>query len=239
MSAAITDDQSVVLGPVDVAVKTDEIPMLPVLLDPIKVTNVVLTADAMHAQKYHAEYIMGRGGHYGLTVKGRQPSRHAQTRRPTLERRPSRPLRGRESPRTDRTTHGHRRRILFPHARQAVQITRRIRRARGQKWTTETVHAVTDLTGREAGPYQLASWIRQHWHIENKLHWVRDVTWAEDLTQIRTGNSSQVMASVRNLVISRPPTRRIHRHNRRSPPLRQTTRKTPHTPAEQLKHIEQ
>lgn len=41
-----------------------------------------------------------------------------------------------------------------------------------------------------------------HWQIENALHWVRDVTFAEDLSQIRTGAGPQVMASLRNLVIS-------------------------------------
>jgi predicted transposase YbfD/YdcC/urease gamma subunit len=204
--AAITHDQSVVLGQVDVAVKTNEIPMLPVLLDPIDLTNVVVTADAMHAQKSHAEYIVGRGGHYLLTVKGNQPSLRAQ-----LAGLPWNDVcaghfdggkaHGRIEQRTIKVVTVDAG-ILFPHARQAIQITRRTRKPRSKKWSTETVYAVTDLTARQAGPYQLATWIRQHWHVENKLHWVRDVTWAEDLSQIRTGNGPQVMAGVRNLVIS-------------------------------------
>ena len=44
--------------------------------------------------------------------------------------------------------------------------------------------------------------MRGHWKIENALHWVRDVTFAEDLSRVRTGAGPQVMASLRNLVIS-------------------------------------
>ena len=47
-----------------------------------------------------------------------------------------------------------------------------------------------------------ATWIRGQWQIENGLHWVRDVTLGEDLSQIHAGNAPQVMATLRNLVIS-------------------------------------
>ena len=55
---------------------------------------------------------------------------------------------------------------------------------------------------RPPRPDELAAWIRGHWQIENALHWVRDVTFAEDLSQVRTGTAPQVMASFRNLAIS-------------------------------------
>ena len=92
--------------------------------------------------------------------------------------------------------------IGFPHAQQVLQITRRSRRPGKKKWASETVYAVTDLTAGQAGPHQLAAWIRSHWHIENKLHWVRDVTYQEDDSRIRTGSGPHVMASLRNLAIS-------------------------------------
>jgi hypothetical protein len=100
--------------------------------------------------------------------------------------------------------------IAFPHARQAVQITRKTRplcthTGRKGRWRTETVYAITDLAPHQARPEELAAWIRGHWQIENGLHWVRDVTFAEDLSQVRTGNGPQVMASLRNLVISLHP----------------------------------
>lgn len=57
------------------------------------------------------------------------------------------------------------------------------------------------LTGGEAGALRLLELIRCHWHIENKSHWVRDVTFGEDHSQIRCGNAPQVMAALRNTVI--------------------------------------
>jgi hypothetical protein len=97
--------------------------------------------------------------------------------------------------------------IAFPHARQAIQVTRRTRSVstrtgRKGRWRTETVYAITDLAPHQARPDELAAWIRGHWQIENGLHWIRDVTFAEDLSQIHTGAAPQVMAALRNLAIS-------------------------------------
>jgi hypothetical protein len=50
----------------------------------------------------------------------------------------------------------------------------------------------------QALPHDLQTWIRRHWHIENMIHHVRDVTFREDLHQARTGNGSAVMATLRN-----------------------------------------
>jgi hypothetical protein len=63
-----------------------------------------------------------------------------------------------------------------------------------------TVYAITSLTFAQAGP---PGWPTSsgHWAIENGLHWVRDVTFAEDACKVRTGTGPQVMASLRNLVI--------------------------------------
>ena len=55
---------------------------------------------------------------------------------------------------------------------------------------------------RHATDAQLAAFIRGHWCVENRLHWVRDVTFDEDRSQVRTGNGPRVMASLRNLAIS-------------------------------------
>jgi hypothetical protein len=89
----------------------------------------------------------------------------------------------------------------FPHAAQVIQVTRRARDLRSRRWRTVTVYAVTSLTHAQAGPARLADLIRGHWTIENGLHYVRDVTFAEDACQIRSGTGPQVMACLRNLVI--------------------------------------
>jgi Transposase DDE domain len=68
---------------------------------------------------------------------------------------------------------------------------------------------------RGASPETLAAWIRGHWHIENKLHWVRDVTYQEDKSLARTGNAPRVMASLRSLAIS---VLRLDGHTNIAPP---------------------
>ena len=67
---------------------------------------------------------------------------------------------------------------------------------------TEVVYAVTSLSVADAKPAQIAAWLRGHWAIENRLHWVRDVTYSEDHSQIRTEGGPQVMATLRNTGIS-------------------------------------
>ncbi len=67
---------------------------------------------------------------------------------------------------------------------------------------TETVYGVTSLRRAQASPARLLALVRAHWTIENRLHWVRDVTFDEDRSQIRQGAGPQVMATLRNLAIS-------------------------------------
>nr|WP_280882794.1 transposase [Streptomyces pseudovenezuelae] len=64
----------------------------------------------------------------------------------------------------------------------------------------KTVYAVTSLTAEQATPTQLAILIRDHWRVE-ALHHVRDMTFAEDASQLRTGNAPRAMATWRNLAI--------------------------------------
>ena len=62
------------------------------------------------------------------------------------------------------------------------------------------VHAITDLSFDTTDAQQLADALRAHWSIENRLHWVRDVTFDEDRSHIRTGHGPAVM---RTFVTSR------------------------------------
>ncbi len=89
----------------------------------------------------------------------------------------------------------------FPHTAQVIQVTRRIRDLRTRGWRTVTVYAITSLTFAQASPAWLGDLLRGHWAIENGLHYVRDVTFAEDASQVRAGTGAQVMACLRNLVI--------------------------------------
>ncbi len=89
--------------------------------------------------------------------------------------------------------------LPFPHADQALQIVRRRRTMR--KVSIERVYALTSLRAHEAIPADLAERVRGHWAIENREHHVRDVTFGEDASRVRTGSAPRAMASLRNLAI--------------------------------------
>jgi predicted transposase YbfD/YdcC len=80
----------------------------------------------------------------------------------------------------------------------------------GRVVTAEALHCqagharylVEDKGADRADPARLLGLLRGHWEIENRLHWVRDVTYDEDHSQVRTGHGPQVMATLRNLAIS-------------------------------------
>ncbi len=71
-----------------------------------------------------------------------------------------------------------------------------------QKYRCETVQGLSSLPAERATPARLLALRRGHWTIENRLHWVRDVTFDEDRSCVRKGAGAQVMASLRNLAIS-------------------------------------
>jgi predicted transposase YbfD/YdcC len=89
----------------------------------------------------------------------------------------------------------------LPHAAQVLQVTRKTRNLRTRRWRTVVVYALTSLTFAQASPAHLADYLRGHWAIENGLHYVRDTTFAEDGSQVRTGAGPHVMACLRNLAI--------------------------------------
>lgn len=93
----------------------------------------------------------------------------------------------------------------FPSARQMIMVARERRTLDGNPIgpdPTEITYAITSCLMDQASPAQLATWIRGHWGIENRAHWVRDVTFDEDRSRVRTGSGPRVMASLRNLAIS-------------------------------------
>lgn len=87
----------------------------------------------------------------------------------------------------------------WPHLAQVCRLERLVR-TKGKK-TREVAYAVTSLPAQAATPQRLLSLWRGHWGIENRLHWVRDVTFDEDRCQVRTGAAPQILAAFRNLII--------------------------------------
>jgi hypothetical protein len=97
---------------------------------------------------------------------------------------------------TSRLT-GH---LDWPGQKQVCRLTRRVLR-QGEE-TIETAYAVTSVSGNEAGTAQLLHWWRNHWHIENRLHWVRDTIFGEDDDRVRHPGAGQVLAAFRNAAIN-------------------------------------
>jgi predicted transposase YbfD/YdcC len=192
------------LGQVEVGAKTNEIPMFSALLDRIGITGAVITADALHAQRDHATYLARRRAHYLLIIKRNQPGLHAQLAAlPWRDVPVADQARERGHGRTERRTlkvTAVARGLAFPRAAQAIRIVRR-RKLKG-KWSVQTCYAVTSLTVTQATPGQLAAIIRGHWGIEDRLHWVRDLDFDEDRSQVRTASGPRIMASLRNLAIT-------------------------------------
>jgi len=208
--AALDQHTGAVLAQTAVEQKSSEIAAVPVVLDGLDITDAVITADALHVQRSHADYLHGRGAHYLLPVKANQPT--------LLRRLRALPWAAIGVAARERCR-GHGRvetrsiavvcldplpdfgdGEFFPHAVQAVRIVRRRRPLRG-RWKTTTTYMITSLTPFQAGPALLARWARRHWGIE-ALHWIRDNLFDEDRSQVRTGNAPQVMAALRNLAIT-------------------------------------
>lgn len=174
------------------------------LLAGIELTRTVVTADALHTTRDHATYLRGPDAHYVFIVKKNQHRLHARLTK----------LSWPDGIHHTATNIGHGRleqrtiEVLpaptdldFPGAAQVFQTTRyRTDRATSTR-ETHTWVGVTSLT-EQATPTEIATLLRRHWEIENRLHWVRDVTYREDHSRLRTGTAPQAMASLRNLAIS-------------------------------------
>jgi predicted transposase YbfD/YdcC len=202
--------------------KTNEVPEFAPLLRELNqyfpLAGFVITADAGHTVRAHARMVCEElFAHFVFTVKKNTrklwdaldaldwkavPVQHAVEERGHA-RRELRTLQVMDAPPQIRE--------LFPHVRQIGlverYVTRIIRVRKGKRWIRKTVKTavavfiVTSLSAREAAPVHLAGYVRLHWTIENKVHWVRDVTFREDSSRVRTGPKPRIMATLRNLAI--------------------------------------
>jgi predicted transposase YbfD/YdcC len=207
---AISHEHGVVLGQCQVGDKRGEGPAARTLLSRLDVAGMVLTLDALHTTKATARLITERlGGHYILIVKGNQPlaraAAHALLSGPDTEWSDTTAIdhdRGhdRTERRTIRTAEADE--GLFPGARQAFRLRRDVGDLDGTWISKEVVFGITSLPATLAPPAHLGHYERAHWGVENRLHWVRDVTFREDSSQVRIGTAPRALAGFRNLAIS-------------------------------------
>lgn len=222
--AALAHGSGAVVGQVAVSEKSNEIPAARDLLAVLDLADAVVTMDAVHTQHDTATVVTSAGADYVLTVKANQKTLYAR-----LKALPWAKIPGHTT-----TERGHGRRatrtikvadvpawIEFTGATQIAQLRRTV--TRKGKRTVEVVYLVTSADAATAPPEVLATWVQGHWEVENRLHWVRDVTFDEDRSQVRTGNAPRVMASLRNTAIT---LLRIHGHENIAAALRHHARDT-------------
>ena len=189
--------------------KTNEIPVAKEVLPSLPIRQRVCTADALHTHAAFLCLLHELEADGLLTVKGNQPTLyadlatyfadpHAQYQQAeTIDRR-----RGRTEVRTIQvsTEMNAYLAVTWPHLGQVAQLTRRVSKA--DITTTEGVYLITTLTPAKASPQRLLDLTRGHWSIENRSHYVRDVTFGEDRSRLRTGHAPQILAACRNLAIT-------------------------------------
>jgi predicted transposase YbfD/YdcC len=202
--AAATHGDGLVVAQTDVSAKTNEIPMFGPLLDTIDITGAVITADPLHTQRRHAEYLHRRGADFVFWVKDNQPGLFAALDALPW---PSVPI---THTATDR---GHGRMetrtiqvlpapvdLPFPHVQQVFLIERAVTDLHRTSLSNVAIFGVTSLNIDRGAPATLAALTRGHWGIES-LHWIRDTVYREDDSRVRTRSGPRVMASLRNLAI--------------------------------------
>jgi predicted transposase YbfD/YdcC len=189
--------------------KTNEIPVAKALLPSLPLAGRVCTADALHTHAALMNLLHELQADGLFVVKDNEP-----TLRADLQTYFADPL---ATYVQTSTTDRHRGRlevrqikvstelnaylsVRWPYVRQVAELTRTIRRK--GKTTQQVVYLITSLSPVQASPSRLLGLTRGHWHIENGLHYVRDVSFGEDRSRLRSGNAPQVMAAVRNLVIT-------------------------------------
>jgi len=208
--AALSHRDGTVLAQRAVDGKSNEITAVRPLLADLDLSGKLVTADALHTQRELADWLVtAKDADYLFIIKANQPtlllcvaaalsgtdSQFADTTDASSGR-----GHGRTEKRTIRTAPATG--IDFPHAAQIFRLRRDRGGLDGVRTGKEIVYGITSRPADRAGPAQMAAYARNHWSIENRLHHVRDVTFGEDDSQVRTGNAPRVMAGLRNLAIS-------------------------------------
>jgi predicted transposase YbfD/YdcC len=209
--SALSQRLGLTLAQTAVDEKTNEISAVQTVLEHVLLAGRVVTLDALLTQRAVAQAIVDRSGDYVMVAKDNQP--HLRQDIAGLLATPAHlaaPLR-----RAQTVDKGHgrieRRRLTarallpgdcdWPGAQQVFRLERRVIRTKTGEIHTEVLEGLTSRSAEAADPQQVLGFLRDYWHIENKSHWVRDVTFDEDRSQVRTGAIPQVMAALRNTTI--------------------------------------
>jgi len=190
--------------------KTNEITAVEALLCQLVLEGRIVTMDALLTQRHVAQTIMDKGGDYVMIVKDNQPQLRADielvfTLPPAGDPQATAHMvdigHGRIEQRNITTSEALIGYSDWPGLAQVFELGRHVMFPKTGKERVEVVYGVTSLRSERATPERLLTLVRGQWQIENKSHWVRDVTFDEDRSQVRCGNIPQVMAALRNTAI--------------------------------------
>lgn len=200
------------LAQMEVATKDHEVPCAAQLLAGRDLAGCVLTADALHTQRDWCAQIIAQRGDYVLIVKENQRGLLQEIAflfdgpwPAWLEQRSVRTLdkgHGRIEVRQLRAS-SELQELVADRWAGAVQVFQleRERSCRGKR-TYEVVYGISSLPVAQASAARLLSLVRAHWHLENRVHWRKDVTLEEDASQVKAGHAAQVVAALNNVVLA-------------------------------------
>jgi predicted transposase YbfD/YdcC len=207
--------QRLVLGQEATDAKSNEITAIPLLLERLDLTGALVTIDAMGTQNAIAETIVRRGGEYLLALKGNRPALQADVVGLFADPPPGMVAAPFETTDADHGRLEQRRHSVchdvawlwsdrryageprFPHLAMVGMVETRVER--GGRIQHERRYYLCSAT-LDAKTFAAA--VRAHWHIENRLHWVLDVVFHDDLARLRTGNGPQNMAIVKHIAMN-------------------------------------
>ena len=211
--------EGVTLAQIAIEGKQSEVSAAPTLLGWVDLRNKVVIGDALHTQRQISIQIGKAGGNYLWTVKGNQPQLLQDLQDwfdPTVPLLPGVGCPPKDFQSATVTNKGHGRievRTLtassqlndfldWPFLQQVFQLERPITILKTRKTRHERIYGVTSLSAEQASPSQLLHLLRSYWHIENNLHYPRDVTLHEDQTHFKTHSAAHNMAILNNLILA-------------------------------------
>jgi predicted transposase YbfD/YdcC len=203
-----------VLQQAAVGAKTNEITAVPALLAGRDLVGCVVTMDALLAQRALARQIVAQGGHYLVVVKANQPTLYEALAEAFAGGYPIWPGDHRARCRTVSKGHGRlETRTLertaalndclpWPRVGQVLRRTYHAVLLKSGAVRHEVTYGLTSLPAAETAPAEVEQLWRGHWTIENRVHYIRDVTFGEDAGQVRAGSAPQALAALRNALLS-------------------------------------
>jgi len=210
MVNAYVHENHAVFGQLKVDDKTNEISVIPKLLEMLQLKDATVTIDAMGCQRDIAQRIVDRGGHYVLALKGNQGTLQEDVKTFMDDQIANQQVRSCDTYETVEKSHG---RIetrkcwscwdtdwlvqRHPWAGLSSMVAVEATRTLNGKTSTERRYFISSHPGKQA--QKLTTLIRNHWRVENPLHWTLDVSFNEDQCRVRVANAAENLARIRRI----------------------------------------